>query len=157
MPHFWSRHGALSPGSSAGQASGIPDAAGSPAAGSPAASPSPASPFSPSSSVGGKEGDGGADGDGREGTGALGGGCDGADGEAGKGSLGGGDGEGYAVLQQGGPHAFGQASLMAGQKLMPLANMLAQVCMPHFWSRHGALSPGSSAGQASGSSEPRAR
>ena len=108
-PHFWSHEGVPSPRSTAGQASGRPDAAGSP--------PSPVSPSSPSSSsVGGREGAGGADGDGREGTGALGGGCDGADGEDGKGALGGGDGEAYAVLQQGGPHAFGQASLIAGQK-----------------------------------------
>ena len=149
MPHFWSHDGVPSLGFSAGQASGRPDAAGSP--------PSPVSPSSPSSSsVDGREGAGGADGDGREGTGALGGGCDGADGEAGKGSLGGGDGEGYAVLQQGGPHCAHPA-LISGQKSMPRSNRTSQVSMPHFWSHDGVASPGSTAGQPSGGSEPRAR
>ena len=149
MPHFWSHDGVPSLGFSAGQASGRPDAAGSP--------PSPVSPSSPSSSsVGGREGAGGADGDGREGTGALGGGCDGADGEAGKGSLGGGEGEAYAILQQGGPHC-GHSALISGQKLVPPSNRSAQVAMPHFWSHDGVASPGLTAGQPSGGSEPRAR
>ena len=148
-PHFWSHEGVPSPRSTAGQASGRPDAAGSP--------PSPVSPSSPSSSsVGGREGAGGADGDGREGTGALGGGCDGADGEAGKGSLGGGEGEAYAILQQGGPHC-GHSALISGQKLVPPSNRSAQVAMPHFWSHDGVASPGLTAGQPSGGSEPRAR
>ena len=149
MPHVWSHDGVPSLGFSAGQASGRPDAAGSP--------PSPVSPSSPSSSsVGGREGAGGADGDGREGTGALGGGCDGADGEAGKGSLGGGEGEAYAILQQGGPHC-GHSALISGQKLVPPSNRSAQVAMPHFWSHDGVASPGLTAGQPSGGSEPRAR